>query len=190
MTAGPKPNIPLADHRRACGSYRTNLSWHVFQTRPFHEEEGEKSLENSGFKVFMPRSGRESLSLSQPSRRVPMLFPTYGFVRFDPDRDDWIPLRYLPGVRKIFMSPEFTPLTVPAKFIRDLVRMCFLSRLGEQIRPVIKPGTLVRVRSGLLRGETFVVSRMTSSERANLVVHIMGADRDVSFHVDNLAIVS
>ena len=178
----------------ACGSYSRKSQWFVFQTHPRREPEVEQTLKKMGFRVFMPRMNDKSVSILKTRGLLlagrTMLFPGYGFVRFDVFRDPWKLIRWQPGVRRLFISLAQDPIAVPARIMRGLINSCLLRRLGNEVRPEIKPGAVIRICSGLYRGETFIVSKLKSSKRVAVLMEILGGQRDVDFDISNLALVS
>lgn len=173
-----------------CGSYVRSSQWFVFQTHPNCEEKAEQNVEKLGFRVLMPRMVDEFLaSTEQLPDPLAMLFPGYGFVRFHAILDRWEPIRYQPGIRKIFLTPDQFPLAVPIAEMRALIRVCLNRRVGTDQRPVIRPGAIIRIRSGVMRGKLLTVESLPSASRVAVMMDMLGANREVTFNIDDVSLV-
>ena len=135
--------------------------WYVAQTQPRKERLALWHLANQGFETFCPvgmrarRFGMRQLMALEP------FFPSYVFVRLDPERDGWRSINGTIGVSRLVCFGE-KPATLPRGLVRRLQalsgesgELSFDEELcaGDNVRIVGGPldamcGTLISAKPG------------------------------------------
>lgn len=144
------------------------VHWYLIQSKPRQVERAEDNLRNQGYGVYLPRCGVERL---QRGRRVicrEPLFPNYLFIRLDRWSDNWHPIRSTRGVSRLVTFAD-RPAVVEDDLI-DAIR----ERLSEQdARPLLTPGTRVRIVDGCFRGFEAIFQTYDGNERAVLLIEFL-----------------
>src|SRR5690349_6944970 len=94
--------------------------WFSFYTHIHAEKRAQQSIEELGFKVFIPFEKRIlRRPRAKPRTYEAPLFPRYGFVRFDINRAEWGEIKYCKGVVDILRN-DGIPCSVPQQVIDGL----------------------------------------------------------------------
>lgn len=155
--------------------------WFVVQTKPRGEEQALKSLLQRPVTPFLPRLCVRRRHGSRRWEALEPLFPGYLFCHLDPQPEILAQVRWARGVKRI-LGDEDGPVSVPEEVVRHLQE-----RQGDQgyivPRPLMTPGTRVRVTSGpLLYLEGIIERPSTRAERVRVLLQILG--RIVPVEVD------
>ena len=89
-------------------------------------------------------------------------FPGYIFLNFDVQRDRWHQLRRVPGIVQIIEHQSGHIAAIDDEVMEDLLRRCPKNLPLATAETTLKPGTVVRVKTGVFGGQEGVVQ---SSDR-------------------------
>ena len=154
-------------------------SWYLIYTKPRCEHKARQNLREQGFTVYLPL-----YETKRPVREKP-LFPNYLFINLHEKSDNWAPIRSTPGVSKLVRFGQ-QPAKVPDSLVQLLQQN--ENNLGYQVmkRPLFQPGEKVRVLEGPLAGLEAAFGMTKGSERAMVLLDIVGKMTRVEVHTDQL----
>lgn len=165
-------------------SYPVGPRWFVFYTYIHREKLAEREIFNLGFPVHVPFEKRISKRLRRKQRiyETP-LFPRYGFVYFDIDRDDWGSIVNCDGVCDLLRMNRI-PQSVPQSMVDGL-------RLAENIGVFDhtrgpKAGMDVELTDGPFAGFIAKVLRARSAEKVDVLLNFLGGERIVTSEIVNM----
>lgn len=149
----------------------TGRRWHVIYTLPRMEAAAHAQLERQGFEAFFPRIWETRRHARRTETVRAFLFPRYGFVRFDPERDRWRSINGTIGVAGLVMAHD-RPQPVP----RGIVETMVASTAADGITVFdygLKEGDPVRLVSGPFSGELGILERLDNGGRVALLLSFM-----------------
>ena len=142
--------------------------WYVVHTLARMEATAEAQLDRQGFTSFFPRI----LSTRRHARKVEtvrtLLFPRYGFVCLDLDRDRWRAVGGTIGVASLVMGRE-RPQPVPHGIVEALLDSTS-SEGVTMFHQGLKPGDPVRMVAGPFSGELGILDRLDERGRVELLL--------------------
>jgi len=155
--------------------------WYVVQTYAGYENRVKANLEqridtmrmeNSIFTVLIPIEERVFIKDGKSRKTSRKLYPSYVLVEMLLDEQSWYVVRHTPGVTG-FVGAGSYPLPLSDKEIREI-----MGRIGkDQAKPKfeidLKPGDIVKVKSGPLTGQVCKVSEVIHAK--GLVKFIVNA---------------
>lgn len=175
-----------------------NPRWYVFQTGGNQEFFVERQLNRKKFVTWIPSETvdkkRMGVIIGQERRA---LFRSYGFVRLDLSTDNWRPIASTYGVKRLFGATPDKPIPVPEGVIESL--QCAVLGITEEHDIVVVPVEetpipilvlegMVEVLAGPMIGHVGIL-QSTSASRAQLLMHILGAQVPVTFKRINVRMV-
>ena len=154
------------------------MSWYAIYTRPRHEKKVHLQLTDKKFEAFLPLITRKRQWKDRKKKVEMPLFSSYLFVEFDYKyRFDVLETD---GVVKI-VNFNGVPAVVPDWQIESLKQMLTFPRT-LQLETYIRPGEIVEVTEGPMRGIRGTVVNRKNANR--LVLTIEGIMQSVSVEVD------
>ena len=91
--------------------------WYLIQTKPRQESRAEEHLQRQHYECYRPL--RNTTGGRQQARHAEPLFPGYLFIRLDPGKDNWYPIRSTRGVSRIVTFGGY-PAPVPDAMIEQI----------------------------------------------------------------------
>lgn len=172
------------------------MPWYCLNTHPKKEQLAAQNCMYQGFEVFIPSYIHVYPKIGE---RILPLFPSYIFVRFDPDNDVWYPLCHTVGVKRLFsIKPIMTakskeygyikPIPVPDPFIASLQAQGIIAPVRTVI-PSIEPGARVKVTSGHFQNREGICSWSTA-KRVALLLDVMNGKIEFTFNRDNVELIT
>ncbi len=123
--------------------------WYVVKTKVNQEKRALTNLSNQGFEIFCPVMPMLRKFKNTVSNIINPLFPSYIFVRFDVENDNWIKIKNTYGVKEILKNSSMYPGSISSVFINNLRKMCdsdncindnyFNFKIGQKVRYVDGP---------------------------------------------------
>ena len=157
--------------------------WFALRTLPNSEARAEENLKRQGFEILVPRQ-RESIRRSGRFINVlTPLFPGYGFVSLDLERDRWRPIFGTRGVKGIVMSGE-RPCPIPSGVVEGLLAISVNSVIDWSMQ--LKAGENVRILSGPFANVIGKLETLDSRGRVAVLLEIMGATVRITTEQSNL----
>lgn len=163
------------------------LRWYLVRTKPNAEAVAVANLGRQGYEVYFPR-----LLQSMPFRgrwhdRIVPLFPGYLFLRLDEGRQPLAPVQSTLGVTSaVRFGPSYA--IVPDEVIQDL-RARASPETGMHrlcLRSSLVPGARVRILAGPFEGLEGVFERETGSDRAIVLLSVLGQTASVGVAAGNV----
>ena len=161
-----------------CGRY-----WAVIHTHPQAERWACSQLNRSGYTTFLPLYAARTHDRATPTitRWVQRpLFTSYAFVSINADQ--WVPIRYTPGVHQLLMS-NGKPQHANSEAVERL--QALEPSRGEIYRPdaAWRPGAAVAPACGPFAGLPGVVLA-TNGDEATVGILFLGQLREVVYPFD------
>lgn len=169
------------------GGLSDTKNWYVFvaQTHKTHKEcLAVEQLRAQSFDVFLPMHMKTvSHARKRVTKRVP-LFPGYGFVGFDQQRDRWRCINGTRGV-KYLISQNERPVPMPGEVIASLKYLEDDSGLVS-FEPCFKPHDEVRFIAGPFFGLIGRLEKVDRRGRVEILLKILSGEIKVKTHACNL----
>lgn len=162
--------------------------WYAFSALPNREATAEANLRRQGFALFVPRLRVTTRHAGKFQSKLAWLFPRYGFVCLDPERQRWRSVNGTFGVASLVMSGD-RPIAVPAGVIEDLRAVADENGVIDPDGG-LKPGCAVEVVAGPFAGMTATLVRLDGRRRAELLLALMGGQLRVTLARDVLVAVN
>jgi transcriptional antiterminator RfaH len=149
------------------------MNWYAVHTKPRQESIAQSSLQREGVETFYPKLRRKK-TIRRKYRWVSgPLFPSYIFARFDLSKS-WRLVKYATGVTNI-VSFGGKPAAVEQSIIDAIVVHC-IEDVVTLPPPELRPGDLVEIQEGPLRGLRGVFEReLSDSERVVILLQSIAA---------------
>ncbi len=159
--------------------------WYVVYTLPHREFEAERQLTAQGFRAFLP-SHWKTVRHARRFRTVKAaFFPRYLFVELAFGRDRWRSVNGTIGVSHLIMEGE-RPKPAPPGVVEGL--MSFAVTDGTlDFNADLHEGQAVRILSGPFANAIGTLVKLTSSERVQVLLDIMGSSIALSMTTKALA---
>lgn len=175
----------MTDHPLAAPlSYQSGNLWFVFYTHIAAEKRAERSVSDLGYKTYVPFEKR---ILRRPGKKPRQyetaLFPRYGFVNFDPNRDEWGEIKYADGVYDILRNNS-VPVSVPERFIGGL-RVADDLGTFDRTKPPRKD-LQVLITHGPYADFVGRVVKARSKDRVKVLLKMFGTERAVDIPLMHL----
>lgn len=155
-------------------SFTLGPRWHVFYTQTRAEKTAQESIRELGFPVFVPFEKR----IQRPRNRKPRLcevalFPRYGFVQFEINKDRWGEIVTADGVAEIIRMNSI-PCSVPDAVI-DGLRLAETVGVFDKTKPPAV-GVNVEVSEGPFAGLIGKVMRARTGDRMDVLLKFLGGE--------------
>jgi transcriptional antiterminator RfaH len=160
------------------------MNWYAVHTKPRQESLAQTSLEREGIETFFPKLKRKR-TIRRVRRWVTgALFPNYLFARFDAERSGRL-VKYANGVINI-VSFGGKPAVVD-----DAVIAAIAGHSQDDVititPPQLKPGDIVEIQEGPLRGLQGVFEReMSDRDRVVVLLEVIAKGARVQVTRDQL----
>jgi len=144
------------------------MNWYAIHTKPRQETLAQTSLQREGMETFFPKLKRKRTIRRIRKWTTGPLFPGYIFARFDLHHSARL-VKYANGVANI-VSFGGNPSAVEAVIIETIRAHAEMDVIT--IQPVVlKPGNIVEIQEGPLRGLQGIFEReMSDSERVVILL--------------------
>lgn len=157
-------------------------AWYLVATRPKQESIARDHLARQGYRVLLPEISLKKRRQNRWVAVVEPLFPGYLFVQITLGQDDTAQLRSTRGCRDLVRFGEYHP-PVPAGVVEALmVKASSVTEAG----PLFAEGETLRVASGPFAGLTAVFDMRKGDDRAQVLIQILGKQREVVVDSDQL----
>lgn len=163
------------------------LRWYLVRTKPGSEATARSHLDRQSYELYLPLLSQALQRRGRWSERVVPLFPGYLFLRLDEGRQPLAPVRSTKGVMgAVRFGPAYA--VVPDAVIAELRARenpeTGLHRLSLSAR--LAPGARVRIFAGPFEGIEGVFERETGSDRAIVLLSVLGQTASVGVAVGNI----
>jgi transcriptional antiterminator RfaH len=160
-------------------------AWYVVQTLPHAEEKAMRHLANQDFVAYLPRYRRRVRHARRTESVLRPLFPSYLFVRLDPQQCRWRSINGTLGVRQI-LTDGGVPLRVHDRIVDEVKAREDETGVVKLSQPSFVRGQKVRLLEGPLADVNGLFEEMRDENRAVLLVSLLG--RKVRMQVPIVAV--
>ena len=158
-----------------------NRSWYLIYTKPRCEQKARQNLADQQFETYLPLFQ----SIKPKGAQTRALFPNYLFIHLDEKTDNWAPIRSTPGVSRLVRFGQL-PARVPDSLIQLLKQNEDPDGYQLMANPVFRKGDKVRVLDGALAGLEAVFGMTKGSDRALVLLDIVGKLTRVELELNRL----
>lgn len=136
------------------------MQWYAIYTKPKREDIVAESLVKAGLDVYNPKLKQKRYLQGSYKDVVGPLFPSYIFVRFEPETFSWM-IRYTRGVRRIVGGDSPWPLS---EDVIDFIRSHEEEGVITVKPPDLKCGDRVTIKDGPLQGLNGIFEKEISGD--------------------------
>jgi transcriptional antiterminator RfaH len=162
-----------------------SLSWCVVQSKPHQERKALTHLQNQGFEAWLPTIQVEKIKAGKIVSASQPFFSRYLFVRMNPERHDWAPIRSTQGVSQLLRQGHQLSV-VPDVYMDDLQKRM----ANSSQKSALEAGDLLEIVSGPFKSlaATFqkMVQMKSGEERAIAFLSILGKEQSMCFELRDL----
>lgn len=166
--------------------------FYCVQAKPGREALAFDQVNLQRFKTFRPMYEARQVIDGDVFIKLRPMFPGYFFVRFNVDRDRWVPINYTRGVKGLIITGEGRPVPVADTAIYELMcrvgtrgAVCF-DELSAAVSRFFEEGSMVKIIDGPWAGHVGPVERMwTDRDRIDVLLSVFGRPMTISMK-DNM----
>lgn len=149
--------------------------WYVVYTQPGNEHLATEHLCNQGFEVYLPLCQKTTKRARRFITKIIPLFPRYLFVYLDVNIQQWRVINSTRGVTCL-LTQGCTPAPVPEDVVETLQKdMDQTNQVPLSTLMKFQTGDALTILSGPFAGESGVYEKMSSKDRVDLLLKIMGS---------------
>lgn len=146
--------------------------WFVVHTQPHNEARAIVNLHRQGFVTFNPCVRRTKSHARKKTPSLEPLFPSYVFVLFDPERDQWRCINGTFGVIRLISNGD-VPAAVPDGVVEALQqRTCDDGALNWT--STLQVGDQVRITEGPFAELAGTLEHLDGSGRVKVLLDMLG----------------
>lgn len=172
----------------SCGSVNGRVPrWFCAQTHHHQEHRAFYELIKQGYHAWLPKIATGPLDATV----VRVMFPSYLFVEFDPNRDRWRPICSTYGISRLFGAGPERPLPVRVGVIEALKarEQPGTGVYDERIAPPSLEGQTLRLKAGPFEGFEGLCAK-SDSARVTVMLSMFGRATEVQAGRDDVVIVA
>jgi len=163
---------PLADIQ---ASFSTGKRWFCFVTSPGQEKAAGAEIRKLGYQVFTPFEKRILRRPNKKPRQYEVaLFPRYGFVQFDINKDEWGAILGIDEVTDVLRTCGVPRCAEQEKI--DALMLAASMGIFDKTKP-LSVGMTVEITDGPATGFIGKVLRARTDDKIDIVLEIFGAKR-------------
>lgn len=148
--------------------------WLVVHTQPNGETRAEHHLQRQGYTVYLPRYVKTKRHARKIEQVIRPLFPRYLFVEFFPDSTPWRAIQSTAGVSRLVLAGD-RPLWAHQEILDEIQRREHDGGLVElDVQPTFREGQSVRVTDGPLCDQVGLFQCADDSQRAVILMELLG----------------
>lgn len=153
---------------------KTHRKWYVFYTYIRSELDAGAAIQDLGFQTFIPLEKRIRRAPNRKTQIVnSALFPRYGFVNFDIEREQWGQIRDVNEVIDVLRVNQ-VPVSVKSEIIEGF-KLADSAGIFDRTKPP-KVGMPIEVTSGPFMGWLGKIVRARSAERMEVALKLFGSE--------------
>ncbi|MDF1629701.1 MAG: transcription termination/antitermination NusG family protein [Alcanivoracaceae bacterium] len=156
--------------------------WFVVNTKPRQEQVALDNLQRQGYHAYLPRTVMQKRRRDQWHSVSEPLFPGYVFVQLTLKQDNTAPIRSTLGARGLVRFGSHIPALDNS--LIDWFRQQEKQQLEKPQNPadLFKPGAPVTILNGPFAGLQAVYEMAKSSDRAMLLISLLGRPTPLQCH--------
>jgi transcriptional antiterminator RfaH len=167
-------------------SHKNN--WYVIHTQPKKENIAVLNLLNQGFTAFLPKCHAVRHHARKKTVVMMPLFPRYLFIKPSLAQPRWSSINSTRGVSYILRQHNQEPVPMPVGVVESLMA----AQVSDQVVPLsslalFKPGEKLQVLNGAFSGNVAIYEKMTTEDRVQILLDILGRDIRVSVSIHEVA---
>lgn len=161
--------------------------WYVIQTKTKKEKLAEKNLALQGYSCFLPFSKQWRNRNGKRYQVIEPLFPRYLFIQLDLGKVNVSPIRSTFGVTGLVKFGNYIK-PIPWEFLAGLKEQANSEGVIGQEPADFKEGQEVYIEQGILAGYSGIFQAKTGSERAHLLLSMLGYENKVEVPISLLSL--
>lgn len=163
-----------------------SLHWFAVRTKPRQEKLALENLQRQGFETYLPMIELRKRRRNKWVDVVEPLFPSYAFVRVDPDQTNIAPIRSTLGVTgMVKFGTALTP--IPDKVIGFLKKTEDAAGHHHSNKPLFQRGEKVEIMDGPFTGLEGVYQIEKGEDRAMILIELLGRQNEVAMKLDAIS---
>ncbi|WP_377299751.1 transcription termination/antitermination protein NusG [Rhizobium sp. SGZ-381] len=147
--------------------------WYVVRIQPNQDVVAEGYLRQQSFRTFIPRTLKNIKHARKIEVRKTPLFPGYGFVEMDLERQRWRSINSTRGVLHLITARE-TPTPVPRGVVEEFLEFADADGIVDLSRG-LAVGSKVRLRAGPFAGAIGLLTGLDEKGRVEVLLRIMNS---------------
>ncbi len=160
--------------------------WALVHAKAHQEAVAERNLARQGFRCFLPKRLRAVRHARRERHELRAYFPSYLFVRIDPDATQWRPINSTIGVLRL-VTNGVAPMRAPEGFVESLAAHTDAAGL-VQLKPRLRRGQRVRVARGPFLDQLGVIDELSDPDRVRVLLDMMTSKAAVSVSAGDLSV--
>ena len=153
--------------------------WYLIYTKVKGELKARENLERQGYSVYLPMTQIARRRNGKNIKTVEPFFSRYLFIHLNDTSDNWRPIRSTLGVVS-FVKFGNEPAWVSDSLIRLLKRNEDPVGLQNIAEKIISPGDKVVILNGSFAGYHGIFQKQKNTERAIVLLNIVGRNTPVT----------
>lgn len=153
--------------------------WYVVYTRHCMERMAEGHLANQGFETYLPQHRKQRRHARKIDSVLVPLFPSYLFVAFDADVDQWRAINGTHGVSYLITNGS-RPAAVPPGVVEEIRQREDAEGLVQvEEAPPFDAGDVVEITHGMLASQTGLFKCGNDNDRITVLLNLLGRETEV-----------
>ncbi|MTZ14677.1 transcription/translation regulatory transformer protein RfaH [Pseudomonas sp. JL972] len=148
--------------------------WYLVQTKPRQESRAEEHLQRQHYECYRPL--RNTTGGRQQARHAEPLFPGYLFIRLDPGKDNWYPIRSTRGVSRV-VSFGGQPIPVQDELIEQLRQRL---AVPPMVAAPFSPGERVQISGGGLHELEAIFVASDGEQRSIILLNLLHRQQKIT----------
>lgn len=131
--------------------------WFAARTRPKSEKLADHELRNQHYETFLPLINRKLISRRKPVVHQEPLYPSYIFIRFNPEIDPWWAINSTRGIKRLLTYDSMRPRPIGDGIVEELIaqsRAGGFEEIAGYVRKAFNPGVQLKIKSGPFESQT------------------------------------
>lgn len=163
---------------------RETQLWYAYYTHIHVEKVTQRSIEELGYKTFVPFEKRMvRRPRAKPRLYEAPLFPRYGFVKFDIEDDRWGQIKYCKGVVDVLRN-DGVPISIPQTKMDEFILAESMGLFDRSKPPAT--GMKVLITHGPFADLVGKVIKARAKDRVDVLLSFFGSIREVEIPLVNL----
>ena len=156
--------------------------WYVIYTKANNELLAIKKLKKENYNVYCPMY----LSVVKHARKIRKIlkpfFPGYLFIRLDIEKDSWISINYMIGVKKLLDDGKF-PIALDQGIIDEILSLQNNQGFIDNVElDLFKINQEVIVNDGPFQGLKGTFKGLSAGQRVEVLLNMLGRKLTVKFN--------
>lgn len=148
-------------------------AWYLVYSKPKGEMTAHENLSRQGYETYLPLISISKRRRGRYTTIIEPMFSRYLFIQLSQITDNWAPIRSTLGVSAMVRFSGY-PAKVPMELINTLMKNEDESGLHRIHSTELKEGNSVQVLEGPFTGYQGIYQAQTSTDRAVILLDVVG----------------